>query len=217
MKLHRSLLLLLVVILPLCVVHAQESPNLYGCLSQDASGTLHFLAEPSGRTYQVQGDMALLQRHIHEQVAITGPRANVVAPTLTVLQLRVLSQSCTSVLPSNDTFQVPGKTGQVESATPVTSVGSANETTPGFQTESGQQQAEHPGASSTNRNTGTAFGPVHPEQAGQSEFAADIDAQAASRAEMYPGTTLGVDIKTAPQSSVQASKQPTPAEAGTPK
>ncbi len=180
-----------------------------GCLSQDASGSLRFLAKPSGKTYLLQGNIAMLQRHIHQQLAITGnSTGNAASPALTVVQFRVVSGNCTSVLPSDDSFQVPGKAGQVEAATPVTSLGSADETTPGFQTESLQQQAEHPGVPETKQNVPIPFGPSFPEQAGQSEFAADIDAPAASRAEMYPGTTLGVDVKTAPPSSVQALDQP---------
>lgn len=203
---QRLLLLFALMMLPSCSVLAEQPLVMSGCLSQDASGTLHFQDEQSRRVYRLQGDMEGLQRGMNRLITLSGNLvANAAsAPMLSVVQYRVISNTCTSVLPSNEQFEVSGKAGPVAVAIPVTSSGRANETTAGFQTEAGQEQAAAKVIPSTNRSAKTPFAPSQPEQAGQSEFAADLDAEAASRAEVYPGTTLGVDIKTAPPSSVQA-------------
>lgn len=209
MTANRSLAILAFLVFPF-LLHAQEA-QMIGCLSQDASGVFRFVATPSGRTYNLQAGAAALQRHINQELAITGrANSNAPSPSFNVVQLRVISESCTSVVPSNERFAIAGKVGQTQAAIPVTSTASAGETTPGFQTEAGLMQAEGGTASQhsgTEPNPKTPFGPSNPEQAGQSEFAADINAQAASRAELYPGTTLGVDLKTAPPSSKQASRK----------
>ncbi len=211
MNQNRLLLLsVLFFLLQFQVLRAQQAFVMTGCLSQDANGALRFEVEPSKRVYFLRGDMTGLQRHINQQLAISARSAgDSGSPALSVVGFSVQSETCTSALPSNESFVVPGKVGQVQVATPVASVGNANETTPGFQTEAGQQQAERtyvPTAGSE-QHTRIPFGPSYPEQSGQSELAADIDAQAASRAEMYPGSTLGVNSKTAPPSSIQAAQE----------
>ena len=96
---------------------------------------------------------------------------------------------------------VAGKSGVVQTATPITSTATWSETTAGFQTEAGAIQERGVSAGTPSPKQGPkAIGPLRPEQAGQSRPQSDTNAQAATRAEMYPGITLGVDLKSAPQS-----------------
>jgi hypothetical protein len=90
---------------------------------------------------------------------------------------------------------------------PVTTTGSAGQTTPGYQTEAGVEQA--PGGNSDVPHTASAtpgksapgmgeirkktIRPPNPQAAGQNAEAADINAQAARRAEIEPGHTQGVN------------------------
>jgi hypothetical protein len=219
MRVRWTVPLFSLVLLPLCAIQAQQSTQLTGCVSQDASGTLHLEAQPSRQIYRLEApDVENLQRHLNQQLTIRGHSAGDIQTTaFTVESFDVLSDNCTSPLQSQDTSQIAGKVGPVEVATPVTSVGSAGETTAGFQTEAGLEQASGVKAGTpTPRLTRAPFRPMYAEHAGESSMAAEVDAQAASRAEPYPGTTLGVDIKTAPPSSVQASQHQTNPETSTP-
>ena len=88
----------------------------------------------------------------------------------------------------------------------VTTTGSAGETTPGAETEAGVEQ--QPGGNSDVKHTAPATGnrvvknssktvlPPNPNEPGQTAKEADVNAQAASRAEIQPGTTLGVNGET---------------------
>jgi hypothetical protein len=85
----------------------------------------------------------------------------------------------------------------------VTTTKTAGQTTAGAETETGVRQS--PGqapdvtntgaANPTHRNPQTAL-PPNPSDPGQTEQEADLNAQAASRAELAPGTTLGVNGQT---------------------
>ena len=99
---------------------------------------------------------------------------------------------------------VTGKSGNVQTATPITSVATAGETTAGYQTESGATQERGISAKTASTAQGITIQPLRPDQAGQSQDVADTSAQAATRAEMYPGTTLGVDLMSASPSPVQS-------------
>ncbi len=99
---------------------------------------------------------------------------------------------------------VTGKSGNVETATPVTSAATVGETTAGYQTEAGAIQERGITTKLPITPQGTAIQPLRPDQAGESQAQADISAQAATRAEMYPGTTLAVDLQSAPQSPAQS-------------
>jgi hypothetical protein len=88
----------------------------------------------------------------------------------------------------------------------VTTTGSAGQTTPGAETEAGV--AQQPGGNSDVRHTAPATGnravksssktvlPPNPNAPGQTAQQADVNAQAASRAEIQPGSTLGVNGET---------------------
>ncbi len=214
-----SYLLLLMGFCLLCCTAPAQQPappaqnEVVGCLSRLPDGTLQLAAIPSGRTYKLQGNTNLLQRHVHQIVAIAagngGAAAN--ADTLNAANLRVISDTCTSLLPSDkNILAVEGRVATGQVAPPVTTTASANENTPGYQTEAGEQQFHQQGGSTPVQHYGQANSPYTPqpsEQAGESQTAADTNAQAAMRAEMYPGTTLGVDIKTYPPSSLKSLEQ----------
>ena len=92
---------------------------------------------------------------------------------------------------------VAGETGISQAETPVSTTGSVGRTTPGIDTEAGRAQA--PGSSQDVPVTAIAAKPREggavPHdilEAGQTAQEADIAAQAASRAEIVPGSTLGV-------------------------
>jgi len=193
-------LMLLITLGPVAV--AQTTPKEFvGCLSQDANGTFLLGTLPSGRTYSLIGPVNLLQRNLNETVAITAhANAGTVRPSLAVESVRTVAQSCTSPLPSDNKLKVAGKVGIVQVAVPITLAGNADKTTPGFQTENGTDQGETIETRGAVQSPRSPFKPVRADRAGDSIEAADLDAQAAARAELYPGTTLGVDIKSAPSS-----------------
>lgn len=182
--------------------------EIVGCITRQANGGLQLLDRNSGRRYALGGNLQLLERHVSQLVALSanGGRSD----SLDVDSVRVLSESCTSALPSKGVAAVAGKTGQVVTATPVTTTLSAGEVTPGFQTEAGDQQLAGTGAAAPYVNYGSThspYAPLNSEVAGQSEAAANTNAAAASRAEMYPGSTLGVTLKSPPPSSRQSMRQ----------
>lgn len=190
----------------LCVAQSSSSQtDIAGCLTRAPNNSLQFEVRASGKTYAVSGDVNLLQRHVNQLVAIPG--GGTTSDSLNVNTLRVISESCTSALPSRNVAAVAGKVGRNIPAPNVSTTLSAGETTPGFQTESDLQQAAGTAANSPHVKYGSAdspYAPVHSEQAGQSEAAANANAAAAFRAEMYPEQTLGVTQKSAPASSVRA-------------
>jgi cytoskeletal protein RodZ len=99
---------------------------------------------------------------------------------------------------------ITGKSGNVQTATPITSAATVDETTAGYQTEAGAIQERGISAKPSTTPRGTAIQPLRPDQAGQSQQIAETGAQAAAMAEMYPGTTLGVDLQSAPPSPAQS-------------
>jgi hypothetical protein len=199
----------------LCVALATTSlcaqpAELVGCIYQDAAGTLWFEHLPARSRQQISGNTSLVLHHLNQIVALAAASATPNSQ-LAVGRLRVVAESCTSVLPSRHPELVGGKTGIVTDAAPVSSAASAEETTPGFQTESGMQQREGHATPKPEESSAGAYVPLLSEQAGQSEFAADANAQAAVRAEMYPNATLGVDDKGPPPSpgrAIRANAEP---------
>jgi hypothetical protein len=181
-----------------------------GCISRDANGKLLFSAERTGTIYLLHGDFNFLQQHVNTLVSVTGlfvpSGSGRNRAVLNVDSLRVISQSCTSVSPLGDRIAVEGKAGAVEKAVPTSTTASVGETTPGYQTESSMHEFTGSNAAQPAPHKPAPLAPSFPDQAGQSQTAADTNAEAASRAEMYPGTTLGVDVQTAPPSSVLAQR-----------
>jgi hypothetical protein len=96
---------------------------------------------------------------------------------------------------------------------PVTTTGSANRNTPGADTEAGIEQqpgrnvdVPHTAPARPNRGNSKLVRPLNPNEPGQTTDAADLNAQAASRAEIRPGTTLGVngEMNSAPNQGAAA-------------
>jgi hypothetical protein len=87
---------------------------------------------------------------------------------------------------------------------PRTTVGSVGQTTPGAETEAGVEQqpggnsdVSHTGAANPNANSKSkTVQPTNLMEAGQNADQADLNAQAAQRAEIVPGHTQGVDGQT---------------------
>ena len=201
-----ALILVWVIIVVVCVLPASASDDkqlaIIGCLSRLPDGSLQLGAMPSGTSYSVRGDQMLLAQHVNQIVrASTDAPPSTGHTALTIYSLQVIVESCTSVSSGSKTESVAGKVGADVTAVPVSTSRSADETTPGYQTESDQTQWT--GGDSGNRYLHTravapAFGPAQPEQAAESQQAADRNAQAAMRAEILPGNTLGVNGKQPP-------------------
>lgn len=160
-----------------------------GCISRLPDGTLQ-LSASSGQSYVLKTGTSSLEQHTGQLVRITGRAESIgTAQAATVLMVdtaRPVAESCTTVLPPMKREGVAGKVGAQVTATPITTTGSADETTPGFQTE-----AVLPAAASQYWERPN-YAPAQPDQAAESATAAERLAQAATRAEILPANTLGV-------------------------
>ena len=174
--------------------------QLVGCLSQVPNGGVQVQASPSGTTYLLRGNSSALARHLNQIVSIAGSspgnnNGNQPA-TLDVQKLEVVAQSCTAPLPPARAVAVVGKAGEGQVAIPVTTSKSTGETTPGFQTETVLAQA--PPSNGRVRPVAAQFefsySPGNVAQANQSAAGADLYAQAATRSEIQPGSTLGANL-----------------------
>lgn len=161
-----------------------------GCLSRIPDGTLQVGAIPSGESYVLHGQAQVLERHISQVVRITGraeSSSTVQGPrVLTVDTAHAVAGSCSAVLPPTRLEAPAGKVGADVTATAVTATASMDETTPGFQTEA------MPPAAAAQYLQRPNYAPAQPDQASESAIAADTNAQAAQRAEILPGNSLGV-------------------------
>lgn len=181
---------------------AAEPPasQFVGCITQIPQGGLQ-LGSPSGKSYRLRGDSALLARHINQSVEVRGrlnPAPNGAGlPVLDVVAIDRISDSCAAPLPATKPEAAVGKAGEGQVAVPLTTSASAGETTPGFQTETIEEE-EPPvsGRSSPQQGSSPAerpYGPGNPAQAAQSTAAAELYAEAATRSEIQPGNTLGAE------------------------
>lgn len=120
--------------------------------------------------------------------------------------------------PTAQTQPVTGKTGQRGAAINTSTTGSTGVETPGWQTDSGiaQQPGKHTSVKQPPRNPQPRPGaPPNWEQAGQEPNLADINAAAASRAEVGgPLGTLGVKGASSPAAQTQKTTGPAPKKAG---
>lgn len=195
-----SRLLIIIAFMSGIVLMAQsQQREVIGCLSRAPDATLQFLAFDSGRVFAVKGDMKLLQAHVDHLVAISDSVAEN-GGTLNAGKIRDVADTCTAVPSVLQAGAVSGKSGIVQTATPITNT-ATDETTAGFQTETGAVQETGNSARPPSRQQVGVIGPLLPAQAGQTQLQSEINAEAASRAEIYPGITLGVDLKAAPASS----------------
>jgi plastocyanin len=190
---------LLLLLLPFAPPSPPPQTTFIGCASRLPDGTLQLGTVPAGRSYRLQGRTRLLEEHMNQLVRVsgqveTGRPTNAAPPILTVNTVQPIAETCTSVLPAKNPEPVEGKVGEDSIAIPVSTTAVADETTPGFQTESGMAQS--PGAQNVPANlfrraARSPYAPLHPEQEAQSELAANVNAQAAERTEILPGNTLG--------------------------
>jgi hypothetical protein len=181
---------------------AQQTGNtIAGCLTGDP-GSFVLGVVPSGKTYRLQGDTALLNAHRQQLIRVTGTQSGQGASAVfNVQKLEPVADTCTATLPPqnpNAVRSVTGKTGIEGTAVNKSDTRSAGEVTPGWQTEAGeaQQPGKHVEARPGERNTPPARGALAPpqwDQVGQDQQTADASAAAAQRAEQQPNQTLGVD------------------------
>ncbi len=190
MKCTFSLVIVLLATASLCA--GQEPREVIGCITQMPSGGVQLHARPSGSVFLLQSTPAVLQ-HLNELVRV---RVHLVANGSRNLvdRLESVNQACASSLPAAEAVSVVGKVGEGQMAVPITSSGSVDETTPGFQTES--ILAQEPPANSravASKRVNGLYAPRHIAQAAQSAAIAEIYAQSATRTEIVPGNTLGIE------------------------
>jgi len=170
----------------------QEPNEVIGCITQMPNGGVQLHARPSGSVFLLQSTPAVLQ-HLNELVRV---RAHLVANGTRnfVDRLEFVNQSCASSLPAEKAVSVVGKVGEGQMAVPITSSGSVDETTPGFQTESIlAQEPPANGRAVPSKRVNTVYAPRNVAQPAQSAAIADIYAQSATRTEIVPGNTLGIE------------------------
>lgn len=191
MKCTFSLVIVLLATASLCA--GQEPREVIGCITQMPSGGVQLQARPSGSVFLLQSTPAVLQ-HLNELVRI---RVHLLANGTQNFadRLELVNQTCASSLPAEKAVSVVGKVGEGQMAVPITSSGSVDETTPGFQTES--ILAQEPPANGRvvpSKRVNGVYAPRDIAQAAQSAAIADIYAQSATRTEIVPGNTLGIEI-----------------------
>ena len=170
--------------------------TLIGCFNRQPNGVLQFGAVPSGELFALSGETDLAEAHVNQLVRVSGEVqqtfSNSNSPaTLTIASLEPLAGSCTADAPATSADGVPGKVGDGSVAVPFTDTFTEGETTPGSQVEitNGQPAASRP---SSRPAAEAPTAPVHPEQFGQSQAAADTNATSVESTEITPHHTLGV-------------------------
>ena len=191
----KILLLYLGTALAMCTISAAQttSTDLIGCLTQVPSGGLQLQTRPSGSVYLIQGHIPL--HYLNELVRIRGQIHPAKGGKLAVIDhAELVNQSCATVLPAERPVAVVGKVGEGEMAILVTTSASADQITPGFQTE-GVEKQEPPenGRAVPKQRWNSEYAPGNIAQAAQSAAAAELYAASATRTEIVPGNTLGVD------------------------
>ncbi len=179
-----------------CAIAAAQSTttDLIGCLTQVPSGGLQLQTRPSGSVYLIQGRAPV--HYLNELIRVRGQihlgASN--KPVLTLDQVELVNQSCATALALQQPVSVVGKVGEGQMAVPVTTSASADETTPGFQTE-GVERQEPPqsGRAVPRQPWNSEYAPGNIAQAAQSAAGAELYAASATRTEIVPGNTLGVD------------------------
>jgi hypothetical protein len=170
--------------------------ELIGCVTQVPNGGLQLQASPSGSVYLLEGPNSPVQ-HLNQLIQVRGQVLAVQSAKKLILrvdQLQLVNQTCASVRPAQKPVAVVGEVGEGQMAVPVTTSASADQTTPGFQTE-GMVKQEPPSSSRATpvQRWTSNYAPGNIAQAAQSAATADIYAASATRTEIVPGHTLGVD------------------------
>ncbi len=191
------LTIFLLLLASIAYASAQTSQKSFvGCFNRQPDGLVQFGATPSGDLFAIKGDTKLAEEHVNQLVRVSGdvdqtshnPNGNA---TLTISSVEVLAGSCTAESPAANAAGIPGKVGEDYIAVPLTDTSTEGETTPGAQIDTTDG---HPDASHRSEHPGAApeAAPLHPEQFGQSQAAADVNASAVERTEILPDHTLGV-------------------------
>lgn len=195
----KTLLLCLGTALAMCTISAAQttSTDLIGCLTQVPSGGLQLQTRPSGSVYLIQGRAPVHSVHsLNELMRIRGQIHPASGGQLLLVpeHSQLVNQSCATALAAQQPISVVGKVGEGQMAVPVTTSASVDETTPGFQTE-GVEKQEPPrnGRALPTQRWNSEYAPGNIAQAAQSAAAAEIYAASATRTEIVPGNTLGVD------------------------
>jgi len=184
-------------------VAAQTSANqvtqFSGCISQVPGEGLQFQAEPAGKLY-VLGNSSLAAQHVNQRVRLrgavySGSSQGFNPPVINVESIEVKDKSCTSGTPAHKPVAVVGKVGEGQMAIPVTTSGSAGETTPGFQTETGAVQEPPRNGRALISPKSAPYSPMNVAQAAQSNASAETYAISDARSEIVPGNTLGAETK----------------------
>lgn len=196
----RALLIPAVALIVGFPLRATAAPSqLLGCISPLPHGGLQFEAIPSGASYQLRGNTALLTQGIHHLVRITGEARAVTRsnqlPDLTVQSsVEVIADSCAAPIHSGRLLAITGKVGAGQDAVPITTTAAPGEVTPGAQTEAVQAQGEpmltgrlNPALTASTR---APYSPHNVAQAAQTQAAAERHAEAAQRSEIQPGNTI---------------------------
>ncbi len=189
---------------------AQQNSRLDGCLALQDSH--YVLLQGQNTTYRLQGQPKQLKQHLGELVRIEGR----VGPgsAITIANVDKLAPDCSAVMPPGSaTDAIVGKVGGTQVQVPVTTTGTAGETTPPYQTPAGR--AQQPGQNTlpttvlppTNKNQPGA--PPDWEQAGQTPEQANTIAEGAQRTAIQPGAPLGTN-PAAPESSGEKLPQKVP-------
>jgi hypothetical protein len=209
----KKLLFCLATALATCTSSAAQTTDrdLIGCLTSVPGGGLQLQVRPSGSVYLIEGRAPV--NYVNELIRVRGqihPGASN-KQVLTLDQVELVNQSCATALAAQQPVSVVGKVGEGQMAVPVTTSASADETTPGFQTE-GIEKQEPPqnGRAAPRQRRNSQYAPGHIAQAAQSAAVAELYAASATRTEIVPGNTLGVD--TMPDYSSTVSNK-TPAQA----
>lgn len=197
---------------------AQQISRVDGCLA--VQGNQYVLVQ-TNQKYRLQGKEDELKRHVGELVRISGSVFRGNPGGLKVSGVEQLQPDCTLAPPPGyATDAMTGKVGSQQVAIPDTTTGTAGETTPGYQTETGKVQEPGrqtvPGTPPPQPNPNNRPGaPPDWEKAGQSPESANTMAQAAERAEIQPGAPLGTK-PAAPESAGEHPQEKVPrTEAGT--
>lgn len=198
------LFLLLLGFTSLPAEHTAES-TFVGCVNRLPDGTLQLGTIQSGELFLLSGE-DVMEEHVGKMIRVTGdvtPGANNNAhPTLAVVEIQTVAESCTSASPTTRAESVSGKGGEDLVAVPVTTTLTEDQTTTGFQT----QAAAAPG---TREEQPAA--PTHPDQVAQSEAAADVNASSVDRTEILPDHALGVSASGDAAAATAAESNPTDA------
>ena len=181
------------------IAQTRDQNELVGCIS--GTGQKLVLTQPQlRRTYEMRGNTGLLQNSVGKMVKVTGRLVLGQISAFEVQQVEPIQDKC-QYEQSAATLPATGKTGNAGKALDVTTTATVEQTTPGVQTERGEQQnptkkeSKKTGArpNAAEAPTASQGAPMNASANGQNPDNAQRVANAAQRAEIGHGQpTLGV-------------------------